>query len=203
MERWQNRVAVITGASSGIGAAVAADLVKAGLIVAALARRETKLQENKKALPAHLQSRYHPIKCDVTNEAEVKEAFAWIEKNLGGTDILINNAGVFHFGSNLTDADSSEVVRNTLDTNVAAVVYCVREAFNSMKKRNFDGHVVLINSVAGHTDQRIAGINMYIPSKHTVTALAKSYRHEFANAGTKVKITVSTIEESSKIHFRL
>lgn len=191
MERWQNRVAVVTGASSGIGATVAADLVKAGLVVIALARRESKLRENKNALPADVQSRYHPVRCDVTNEEEVKKVFSWVEKLFGGTDILVNNAGVFHYGTNLVDSSNSDAICKTLDTNVKALAFCVREAFNSMKNRKFDGHVILVNSVAGHTTERIPGTNMYMPSKHAVTALAQTYRHEFAQAGTKVKITVS------------
>ncbi|CAD7079474.1 unnamed protein product [Hermetia illucens] len=189
MERWHNRVAVVTGASSGIGAAVAEDLVKAGLVVVALARRESRLQENKKSLPTDLQSRYHPIKCDVTNEDDVKKAFAWVDETLGGTDILVNNAGTFHYGENLIDPGNTEIIRKTLDTNVTAVVFCVREAFNSMKKRNFDGHVIIVNSVVGHTTERIPGGNIYQPSKYAVTAMAQTYRHEFAHAGTKVKIT--------------
>ncbi|CAD7079040.1 unnamed protein product [Hermetia illucens] len=189
MERWQSRVAVITGASAGIGAVIAEDLVKAGLVVVALARRETKLQERKQTLPVDLQTRYHPLKCDVTDEEDVKKAFAWVEKNLGGTDILINNAGVFYLGENLTDSNSTEAICKTLDTNVKALAFCVREAFNSMKNRKFDGHVILINSIAGHTTERVSGANMYIPSKHAVTAMAQTYRHEFAHAGTKVKIS--------------
>ncbi|CAD7079038.1 unnamed protein product [Hermetia illucens] len=153
MERWQNRVAVVTEASSGIGAAIAADLVKAGLVVVALARRETRLQEIKKALQADQQQRYHPIKCDVTNEEDIKKAFAWVEKDLGGTDILVNNAGAFHYGVNLVDSDNSGVIHKIVDTNVKAVAFCVREAFNSMKKRDFAGHVIIINSVAGHTSE--------------------------------------------------
>lgn len=200
MERWHNRVAVVTGASSGIGAAVAEDLVKAGLVVVALARRESRLQENKKSLPTDLQSRYHPIKCDVTNEEDIKKAFAWVEKDLGGTDILVNNAGAFHYGVNLVDSDNSEVIHKIVDTNVKAVAFCVREAFNSMKKRDFPGHVIIINSVAGHTSERFPGANMYIPSKHAVTAMAQTYRHEFAHAGTKVKITVSFILECVILH---
>ncbi|XP_037926296.1 farnesol dehydrogenase-like [Hermetia illucens] len=194
MERWQNRVAVVTEASSGIGAAIAADLVKAGLVVVALARRETRLQEIKKALQADQQQRYHPIKCDVTNEEDIKKAFAWVEKDLGGTDILVNNAGAFHYGVNLVDSDNSGVIHKIVDTNVKAVAFCVREAFNSMKKRDFAGHVIIINSVAGHTSERFPGANMYIPSKHAVTAMAQTYRHEFAHAGTKVKSRVLALE---------
>lgn len=191
MERWENRVAVVTGAGTGIGAAIAVDLVKAGLVVVALGCRETKLQKNREALSTDLQSKYHPIQCDVTNEEDVKKAFGWVDEVLGGTDILVNSEGLLHYGENLVDPGNTDVISQTLDTNVTAVVFCVREAFNSMKRRNFDGHVIIMNSIAGHTTERIPGANMYIPSKHIVTAMAQTYRYEFAHAGTKVKITVS------------
>ncbi|CAD7079056.1 unnamed protein product [Hermetia illucens] len=191
MERWQNKVAVVTGASAGIGAAIAADLVKSGFIVVALARREERLQENQRALPENLQSRYHPKRCDVTNEEEVKDTFAWIETKLGGTDVLVNNAGVVASGVQLIGVDNTQPIRNIVETNVMSVVYCVREAFNSMKKRNFDGHVVIINSVAGHYIPMVpaGSLNIYPASKFAVTAMVETYRQEFANAGTKVKIT--------------
>ncbi|CAD7079061.1 unnamed protein product [Hermetia illucens] len=191
MERWQNKVAVVTGASAGIGAAIAADLVKNGFVVVALARREERLQENRRKLPENLQSRYHPRRCDVSNEDEVKDTFAWIEAKLGGTDVLVNNAGIGTIGVELSAPDNTQPIRNVVETNIMGVVYCVREAFNSMKKRNFDGHIVIINSVAGHYVPIVpfGSVNIYPASKFAVTAMVETYRQEFANAGTKVKVT--------------
>ncbi|CAD7079044.1 unnamed protein product [Hermetia illucens] len=191
MDRWYNKVAVVTGASSGIGQVVAADLVKHDFRVVALARRTDRLLENKLALQDTLRARYHIVNCNVTNEEEVKCTFEWIEKTLGGTDVLINNAGIICRGTNLSSLDSTKPARDTLDTNVMGVFYCVREAFNSMKKRNFDGHVVIVNSIGGHKVPIIPGIsyNMYCATKYAVTAMVETYRQEFADAGTKVKVT--------------
>ncbi|CAD7079049.1 unnamed protein product [Hermetia illucens] len=191
MERWENKVAVVTGASAGIGAAIAADLVKNGFIVVALARREERLRENQRTLPENLQSRYHPRRCDVTNEDQVKDTFAWIETKFGGTDILVNNAGVVARDVQLSGVDNTAPIRNIVETNIMSVVYCVREAFNSMKKRNFDGHIVIINSIVGHYIPVVptGSMNIYPASKFAVTAMVETYRQEFANAGTKVKVT--------------
>lgn len=193
MERWLNKVAVVSGASSGIGAVIAADLVKNGFIVVALARRMDRLHEKQLALSEDLRLRYYPRKCDVTNEAEVKNTFAWIEANLGGTDVLVNNAGIAAKGPLLTSEHDTESFRNVVDTNIMSVVYCVREAFHSMKKRNFDGHVVIINSVLGHSvPMRLAeDMNIYPATKHAVTAMVEIYRQAFSRTGTKVKVTVS------------
>ncbi|CAD7079055.1 unnamed protein product [Hermetia illucens] len=191
MERWQNKVAVVTGASSGIGAATATDLVKNGFIVVALARREARLRENQLALPENLQSRYHPRRCDVTNEDQVKDTFAWIETKFGGTDVLVNNAGVVAMGVDLASPDNTQPMRNIVETNIMAVLYCVREAFNSMKKRKADGHVVIMNSITGHYIPVVptGSMNIYPASQFAVTAMVETYRQEFANAGTKVKVT--------------
>ena len=75
MDRWQSKVAVVTGASSGIGAATVKDLIKAGLKVVGLARRHEKIIEIRKSLPENQQSNMYAMKCDVTDEHSVNETF--------------------------------------------------------------------------------------------------------------------------------
>lgn len=194
MERWQNRVAAVTGASSGIGAAITKDLVNAGFIVVGLARRTQRIDEIRSSLPANLQARLHVVKCDVSDLQSVNEAFDWIEEHLGGIDVLVNNAGTYTSGQVLT-ADIG-VLQQTLQTNVMGMVLCTRRAFQSMQKRGIDdGHVVLINSVVGHTifnppPETVVDFNMYPPSKYAVTALTEILRQEFRDLKTKIKITV-------------
>lgn len=93
MERWVGRVAVVTGASSGIGASVCTELVKAGMIVCGLARRKDKVEQLRLSLFG-AEGQLNAVECDITSEESVKRAYTWIEKTLGGIDLLVNNAGV-------------------------------------------------------------------------------------------------------------
>ncbi|BFF92935.1 farnesol dehydrogenase-like [Drosophila madeirensis] len=191
MDRWLNRVAVVTGASSGIGSACCKDLVAKGMVVVGLARREERLQELKASLPKDQQSRFHGRKCDVSVEQQVIEAFAWIDKTLGGADVLVNNAGIAG-KLQITDPDNAADLRAVLDTNVLGVSWCTREAFRSLQSRKVnDGHVVIINSIAGHIVPVMPGVGfkMYAPSKHAVTALTEVLRQEFQQKKTATKIT--------------
>lgn len=192
MERWRNKTAVVTGASSGIGAACAIDLVKAGMIVAALGRREYRLNELKIKLPEELQGRIHVIKCDVTQESQVLEAFKWVNDNLGAVNVLVNSAGICN-QAELVGKNCTKFIKESVDTDITGTVYCVREAFNQMKENNVAGHVILINSIAGHYVPRIpfGSINIYSAVKYATTAMAETYRQEFSNAGTDIKLTVS------------
>lgn len=149
MDRWAGKTAVVTGASSGIGAAIVIDLVKAGVNVVGLARRKERIDALRDNLPASATGILYAIKCDLTQEPDIKNAFNWIEQQLGGTDILINNAGIIKT-MNLFDAENTDNLRETIDTNVLGVVLCSREAFHSMQKRNVNGHIIHINSCAGH-----------------------------------------------------
>ncbi|XP_069683508.1 farnesol dehydrogenase-like [Periplaneta americana] len=185
MERWSGRVAVVTGASSGIGAAIAQELVKKGLKVVGLARRVERVQELANTLKS-ASGKLYPLKCDVTKEEEVKEAFQWVKANLGGVHILVNNAGV---ASDNTLSDGPvEKWRKILDLNVLALSMCTKEALQSMKEKGVDdGHIVHINSVAGHSvgDR----LQMYSASKHAVTALTEGLRRELVNQKSKIRVT--------------
>lgn len=93
MERWEGKVAVVSGASGGIGAAICTALCRAGMIVCGLSRRKDKVEKLRLSLFGSL-GQLNAVECDITIEDSVKQAFAWIEKTLGGIDILVNNAGV-------------------------------------------------------------------------------------------------------------
>ncbi|KAL5292268.1 DHRS11.2 family protein [Megaselia abdita] len=190
MDRWRNKAAIVTGASSGIGAAIALDLVKAGMIVAAMARREDRLEELREKLSQDLQSKFHSVKCDVSDEEEVKEKFKWVDETFGGIHVLINNAGILRATKLIHDGNTNDI-RDTIETNIMGVFYGTREAYRSMKSRNIAGHIVNVNSVAGHFIPHIPGhfANMYPPSKHAATAMTETYRQEFSSEGTDIKIT--------------
>lgn len=194
MERWVGKVAVVTGASAGIGAQIVIDLVNAGMIVVGLARRAERVELLKSQISTSATGVLHPLKCDVTSEADIKKAFTWTIENLGGVDVLINNAGITR-QFKLIDNDNTSLIKEIIDTNVMGVVLCTREAFQSMKSRKFDGHIIIINSICGHYVPSIPGtsLNIYPSSKYAVTAMTEVLRQEFQQAGTGVKITVNLL----------
>lgn len=192
MERWAGKVAVVTGASAGIGAEIVIDLVNAGMVVVGLARRAERVEMLKSKISSAATGALHPFPCDITSEADIKKAFTWIIENFGGVDVLVNNAGITRTFK-LIDTDNTSLVREILDTNVMGVVLCTREAFQSMKSRKFNGHIIIINSITGHyvpNSPEMGSLNIYPPSKFAVTAMTEVLRQEFQREGTGVKITV-------------
>ncbi|KFB50612.1 AGAP005645-PA-like protein [Anopheles sinensis] len=188
MNRWIGKVAVVTGSSSGIGAAIAKDLAKAGLITVGLARRVERVEALKKEIPAQAAGRLHALKCDVSSEADIEATFRQIEKTFGGVDVLVNNAGIAR-SSNLLDQGNAADLRATLATNVTGLVLCSQAAYRSMIARSVDGHIIHINSVAGHGIPAIPKMNIYPASKYAVTAITETMRQELRDAGTKIKVT--------------
>ncbi|XP_069683455.1 farnesol dehydrogenase-like [Periplaneta americana] len=186
MERWSGRVAVVTGASVGIGASIAAELTKKGLKVVGLARRSEKIEELSKTLDS-AKGKLYAVKCDVSNESEVKEAFKWVKDNLGVVDVLVNNAAVLYDNS-IIDGPTEEL-KKMLDLNVLGLSMCTKEALQVMKEKGVDdGHIIHINSVAGHMPSP-GRFTMYFATKHAVTALTEGLRRELVQQKSKIRVT--------------
>ncbi|XP_049879636.1 farnesol dehydrogenase-like [Pectinophora gossypiella] len=190
MQRWCGKSAVVTGASAGIGAAICVALADAGLNVVGFARRPQlvdKLSSKVKG-KGSIRSR----QCDVGDPEQIAAAFQWVEQQSGGVDLLVNNAGVVHTGS-ITVAGRQPLtesqIASTIDVNLKGVIFCTRHAVASMKKRGVDGHIILINSIAGHYIPSVEEFNVYTASKHAVTALTASLLNELALAKSKIKVT--------------
>ncbi|XP_315496.5 farnesol dehydrogenase [Anopheles gambiae] len=189
MDRWIGKVAIVTGASSGIGATAVKALANAGMVVIGLARRAERVLELKKSVPPEVAHRIHSHRCDVTSEQSIVDAFALIDHQFGGVDVLINNAGVSKLTCTLLTAGNGADLRTVLDTNVMGLVLCSREAFQSMKRRSIDGHIVNINSILGHKYIGFPNLNIYGASKYAVTAITETLRNDLRNEGTRVKVT--------------
>lgn len=187
MERWTGKVAVVTGASAGIGAEIAKILVKNGMTVIGLARRKdrimelaTQLDEYPGSLDAH--------ECDVTKEEDIIAAFQRIKDKWGGVDVLVNNAGLIRIST--LSGGTTEEWRQIIDVNVLAVCICAREAMKLMEGREF-GHIINICSVAGHRIPNIVPsmLNVYPASKHAQRAISDTLRVECTRDKRKIKVT--------------
>ncbi|XP_060525371.1 farnesol dehydrogenase-like [Cylas formicarius] len=186
LDRWVGKVAVVTGASAGIGVAIVEQLVKAGIVVAGLARRKDRVEELAKQLSGE-KGKLVAVQADLTKEQDIIAAFEYVLKNLGPVSILVNNAGLSKFSS-LIDGET-EIWKTVLDTNVLGLSISTREAIKQMKANNIDGHVIHINSVLGHAVANYPGLNVYPATKFAVTALAETLRYEINSQNLKIKIT--------------
>ncbi|KAJ8954344.1 hypothetical protein NQ318_011015, partial [Aromia moschata] len=186
IDRWIGKVAVVTGASSGIGAAISQQLVEHGLQVVGLARRLDRLEELARKLQGK-KGKLHCLKADISKEEDVVNAFKWVRENLGPVHVLVNNAGTAR-PTTLTDGDTA-MWRTVFEVNVIGLCVATREAIRDMKRNNVDGHIVHINSIAGHKVPDIPSFNVYSASKFAVTALAETLRLELNSLKSKIKVT--------------
>ncbi|XP_030758781.1 farnesol dehydrogenase-like, partial [Sitophilus oryzae] len=186
LERFQGKVAVVTGASAGIGKAIVEDLVKNGIVVAGLDIRPERLPEIAQALSKE-KGQLHGFKCDMRKEAEIKSTIQEVIKKLGNIHILVNNAGVLQ-STDLINGDT-EKWKITIETNMLGNLIATREVVQNMKANNTEGHIVHINSILGHTVSDFPNLNVYPATKHAITALAETLRLDFRRENLKIKIT--------------
>lgn len=160
-------VAVITGASAGIGQACAEQFLEAGWQVALLARRLAPLQ----ALAAGRADAL-ALACDVTDEAQVAAAFAAIVQRFGRVDLLFNNAGIMP-PAGLIDTLSLADWQAALDVNLTGMFLCARAAFAQMRRQEPQGGRIINNgSISAHAPR--PGSLAYTATKHAVTGLTKT-----------------------------
>lgn len=170
-----NRVAVVTGGSRGIGAAIAVELAKAGFNVAftynkSLAHAADVLKKVKKYSPTS-----NCYKCDVSDNNNVKNIFEKIMLEFGHVDVLVNNAGISHEGL-FTDTDENDW-NKVFDVNVKGVFNCTQAVLPQMIKRK-SGNIINISSVWGQVGASCEVI--YSASKAAVIGFTKALAKEVA-----------------------
>mmetsp|Transcript_15233 Transcript_15233/g.31405 ORF Transcript_15233/g.31405 Transcript_15233/m.31405 type:complete len:249 (+) Transcript_15233:24-770(+) len=176
-----SKVVMITGASSGIGEAVARKLAGEGMRVALLARRKDRLE----SLSAELggPSKALPCAADVTNKDSLKQAVEQAEKSFGAPVWgLVCCAGVMHY-QRVTSLDI-ESWDQQLETNCRGVLYATAAVLPSMTAEGRGGHIVNISSDAGR--KAFPGLAVYSATKFFVEAWAQGLRQELAPKGVKV-----------------
>ncbi len=176
------KVALVTGASAGIGEATAVALAAAGAAVAIGARRTDRLE----SLAARLRAdggRVLSLQLDVTDESACREAVARTRSELGGLDILVNNAGLMKMGT-IVGADTDEW-RLMFSTNVFGMMYMTHAAVTGMVEQG-SGDIVNVSSVAGRSATTGAGI--YQSTKWAIGAFSESLRQEVTERGVRVSL---------------
>lgn len=169
------KVAVVTGASSGIGAATAARLARLGMTVVAVARREDRLQELAAAHPA-----IRPFVADVTDQDAVDRLAGWVESELGACHVLVNNAGVP--GGSFRGRDDLDDTLHTIEVNLAGPIRCMA-AFASLLEASAPARVVNVASVAGKLGVGPAG---YAASKFGLVGLSEATGLAWSRRGITV-----------------
>src|SRR5258705_12476311 len=179
------KVAIVTGATKGIGRGIAEALAREGVGLCISARNAREVEETVKALNqldgAKAIGFVCGFVCDIRDHAQVKSLFQRATATLGGVDILVNNAGIGMFAP--VEEMAPEDFRAILETNLFGVFYCCHEAIPLMKKRG-GGYIINISSLAGaNPHPRMAAYNA---SKFGLNGFSEALMQEVPHDGIKV-----------------
>ncbi|KAK7586022.1 hypothetical protein V9T40_003898 [Parthenolecanium corni] len=191
MERFTGKVAVVTGSSYGIGRVIVKELVKRGLIVAGLARNvehQQKLATEILTNPETYTGKFHPIKCDLMQETEIREAFNNIKTDIGSIAILINNAAYMGPYQTLLE-QNNDTYQKIFDTNVKGSWLCMKEALQSMTDLPIVGHIININSIVSLHDFKAEFFPLYTASKDALRTISRVLRREILQNKQNIKVT--------------
>ncbi|GET38832.1 SDR family oxidoreductase [Microseira wollei] len=179
----QNQIVLITGASSGIGAACAKLFAQAGAKLILAARRKERLEQFADELGKEFSSQTYLLQLDVRERNAVESALQSLPESWSNIDILINNAGLSRGLDKLHEGDFQDW-EEMIDTNIKGLLYLTRYIVPGMVSRG-KGHVVNIGSIAGH--QTYPGGNVYCASKAAVRAISEGLKQDLL--GTPVRVT--------------
>ncbi|QOV47546.1 SDR family oxidoreductase [Streptomyces chromofuscus] len=160
-------IAVVTGAGSGIGRAVAVELLRAGWSVALAGRRVETLQETAALVPG---GACLAVRTDVSREHDVSALFAAVVERFGRVDLLFNNAGTFGPGGVPVEELAYDAWRHVVDTNLNGAFLCARAAYRQMKPQG--GRIINNGSISAHAPRPHSVA--YTATKHALTGLTKS-----------------------------
>jgi 3-hydroxy acid dehydrogenase / malonic semialdehyde reductase len=174
-----NQTVLITGASSGIGAACAQAFAQAGARLILAARRLERLEQ----LAAELTCPTHLLQLDVCDRSQVESTLAALPPDWSNIDILLNNAGLSR-GLDKLQEGNVQYWEEMIDTNVKGLLYVTRSILPGMVSRNH-GHVINMGSIAGH--QAYPGGNVYCATKAAVKILTEGLKMDLL--GTSVRVS--------------
>ena len=187
----KDKVALVTGGTSGIGEAAAMALAKAGAKVVVAGRRESEGQAVVDAIKKSGGEAFF-VKTDVSKEADVKALVDKTVSAFGRLDVAFNNAGIEGQMGLTTDVQTAENFDSIFNINVKGVMFSMKHEALAML-RNGSGSIINTSSIAGHVG--LAGGGVYVASKHAVEGLSKSAALEFARKGIRVNtVSPATIQ---------
>ncbi|MNW39068.1 putative oxidoreductase [compost metagenome] len=186
---FKNKTAIITGASKGIGKAIATALAKEGVHLGLISRSTADLEELQHSLHNEYSVNVHIASADVSNRIEAEAAVQSLQKELGSIDILINNAGIAKFAT-LLDMDPSEWER-IIQVNLMGTYYISRAVLPYMLNQN-SGNIINVASTAG--ERGFATGSAYCASKFALLGLTESLLQEVRKSNIRVvALTPSTV----------
>ncbi|XP_035720357.1 farnesol dehydrogenase-like isoform X2 [Vespa mandarinia] len=208
MERWAGKIAIVTGASSGIGLAIAKAFVQNGILTIGFARRKEKMETEMQNVKGKGKGKFYACECDITKPESIEQAFQWVKNNFETVHILVNNAGIL-ISSKFMDSSRSDWKR-LFDINVLGFIDCTKRAARMMLDSDVESYIINMNSIAGHNviGSKEFSVNFYSASKFASVAATEITQKELH--GSKIRVTsispgyVSTeIFEVSKFNVNL
>jgi len=186
MASLEGKVGLVTGASSGIGAAICKKMVEAGMTVVGVARRVEKIQDLAASL-SNLKGKLHAVKCDLGVDSERSAMFDHVISRYGPLHILVNNAAMSN-GLSLLDANP-EQWRQMLELNIVALCHLSQLAAKHMDEKGVEGHILHISSEGGHHVVPMKELHFYSCTKFALRALTEGLRREVRSLSTKIRVT--------------